>query len=128
MVDPAMRLEKAHGIAEKIEQNLKQQAGDVENVTVHIEPFQYELNREYTVGDAQVEMMVRHIVALHPSIRGVRRIVTYVSEKRRHINFDCTFDKSVSVEAMHSTVSHVETEIRNQFKEATVTIHAEPSP
>jgi len=127
MVDPAMHLEEAHGIAEKIEQKLKHQANNVQNITVHIEPYQYELNREYTVGDAQVERMARNIVALHPGIRGVKRIVTYVSEKRRHINIDCIFDKSVSVEEMHSTVSHVEVAIRNQFKEAIVTIHAEPS-
>lgn len=127
MVDPAMRLEEAHGIAERIEQKLKQQANNVENISVHIEPYQYELSREYTVGDAQVERMARRIVALHPSIRGVKRIVTYVSEKRRHINIDCIFDKSVSVEEMHSTVSNVEAEIRNQFKEAVVTIHAEPA-
>jgi cation diffusion facilitator family transporter len=127
MVDPAMRLEEAHGIAEKIEQKLKQKANNVGNITVHIEPYQYKLNREYTVGDAQVERMARNIVALHPSIRGVKRIVTYVSEKRRHINIDCIFEKSVSVEEMHSTASHVEAEIRNQFKEAVVTIHAEPA-
>jgi len=128
MVDPAMPLEKAHSIAEEIEQNLKRQISGIENVTVHIEPYEPELRREFLVEDAQVERMIRQIVAVHPIIRSVKRVVTYTSEKRRHINIDCSFDKSVSVEAMHDMVSHLESEIKKQFKEAVVTIHAEPSP
>jgi len=128
MVDPTMSLEKAHNIAEKIEQNLNRQIGDIENVTVHIEPYKPEMHREFLVENAQVERMIRQIVAAHPRIRSVKRVVTYTSEKRRHINIDCSFDKGVSVEAMHDTVSHVEGEIKNRFKEAVVTIHAEPSP
>lgn len=128
MVDPAMPLEKAHGIAEEIEENLKGKMGYVENVTVHIEPYEAEAPQEISVKDTQVERMIRQIVAKHPSIKSVKRVVTYMSEKRRHINIDCAFDKGVSVEAMHDTVSHVEEEIKNRFKEAVVTIHAEPSP
>jgi len=128
MVDPAMPLEKAHSIAEEIEQNLKRQISGIENVTVHIEPYEPELRREFLVEDEQVERMIRQIVAAHPSIRSVKQVVTYTSEKRRHINIDCSFNKSVSVEAMHETVSHLESEIKKQFKEAVVTIHAEPSP
>jgi len=128
MVDPAMPLEKAHSIAEEIEQNLKRQISGIENVTVHIEPYEPELRREFLVEDEQVERMIRQIVAAHPSIRSVKQVVTYTSEKRRHINIDCSFNKSVSVEAMHETVSLLESEIKKQFKEAVVTIHAEPSP
>lgn len=127
MVDPEMSLEKAHNIAEEIEQNLKKQIGNIENVTVHIEPYESKIHRELLVEDAQIERMIRQIVAVHPSIRSVKNVVTYTTEKRRHINIDCAFDKGVSVEAMHDAVSHVEGEIKNRFKEAVVTIHAEPS-
>jgi len=75
-----------------------------------------------------VRRMIREIVETHPNIRRVNRVVTYVSEKRRYVNIDCSIDKSVSVESMHDTVSHVEREIKRRFKEAVVTIHAEPSP
>jgi len=128
MVDPGMPLEKAHNIAEKIEQTLKQQLGEIENVTVHIEPYAPKVRREFLVEDAQVQRMIRQIVAAHPTIQSVRRVVTYTSERRRYINIDCLFNRSVSVEAMHDTVSHVEREIKKRFKEAVVTIHAEPSP
>jgi len=128
LVDPQLSIEEAHDIAEKIEKNLRQQIEDIENVTVHVEPNLPKVRREFTVEDAQVQKMVRQIVQAHPDIRRVNRIVTYVSEKRHYINIDCSFEKTVSVEAMHDTVSHVEREIKRRFKGVAVTIHAEPSP
>jgi len=128
LVDPQLSVEEAHDIAEKIENNLEQQIGDIENVTVHIEPYLPKVRREFVIEDAEVRRMIRQIVEAHPNIRRVNRVVTYVSEKRRYVNIDCSFDKNVSVEAMHDTVSHVEREIKRRFKEAMVTIHAEPSP
>jgi len=128
LVDPQLSVEEAHNLAEKIEKSLRQQIRDIENVTIHVEPYSPKVRREFAVEDAQVQRMIRQIVEAHPDIRRVNRIVTYVSEKRRYINIDCSFDKSVSVDAVHDTVSHVESEIKRRFKEAVVTIHAEPSP
>jgi len=128
LVDPQLSIEEAHGIAEKIEENLRRQIEDVENVTVHIEPYAPKVRREFVIEDAEVRRMIRQMVEAHPNIRRVNRVVTYVSEKRRYINIDCSFEKSVSVDAMHDTVSQAEREIKKKFREAVVTIHAEPSP
>jgi len=128
LVDPQLSIEEAHGIAEKIEENLRRQINDIENVTVHIEPYAPKVRREFIIEDAEVRRMIRQIAEAHLNIRRVNRVVTYVSEKRRYVNIDCSFDKSVSVEAMHDTVSQVEREIKKRFREAVVTIHAEPSP
>jgi len=128
LVEPQLSVEEAHSIAEKIEENLRHQIENVENVTVHIEPYAPKVRREFLVEDAKVRRMITQIVEAHPNIRRVNRIITYMSEKRRYINIDCSFDKGVSVEAMHDTVSHVEREIKKRFREAVVTTHAEPSP
>lgn len=128
LVDPQLPVERAHDIAEQIEAKLTGQISDVENVTVHIEPYAPELRQELAIEDAEVRKIIKRIVQAHPTIKSARRIVTYVSEKRRYINVDCFFDKDTSVEAMHDTVSHVEGEIKRKFKEAVVTIHAEPLP
>jgi divalent metal cation (Fe/Co/Zn/Cd) transporter len=72
--------------------------------------------------------MIEQIVEAHPEIRRVNRVVTYMSEKERYINIDCGFDKDVSVGTMHEIVSHVEDEIKERFRDARVTIHAEPLP
>jgi cation diffusion facilitator family transporter len=128
LLDPQLPIEEAHGIAEKIEENLRRQIEDVENVTVHIEPYAREVRKEFIIEDAEVRKMIRQMVEAHPNIRRLNRIVTYLSEKRRYINIDCSFDKGTSVEAIHDTVSEVEREIKKRFKKAVVTIHAEPSP
>jgi len=128
LVDPQLPIEQAHDIAERIEANLTREIMNIENVTVHIEPSAPIISRELAIEDADVRRAIRQTVEAHPTIRRARRVVTYVSEKRRYINVDCVFDKGTSVEAMHDTVSHVEAEIKRRFKEAVVTIHAEPSP
>jgi divalent metal cation (Fe/Co/Zn/Cd) transporter len=128
LLDPQLSIEEAHSIAEKIEENLRGQIEDIENVTVHIEPYAQKVRGEFIIEDAEVRKMIGQIVEAHPNIRRLNRIVTYLSEKRRYINVDCSFDKGVSVEAMHKTVSQVEREIKKRFKGAVVTIHAEPLP
>jgi len=128
LVDPQLPIEQAHDIAERIEANLTAQIENIENVTVHIEPSAPTIRREFMIEDADVRRVIRQIGEAHPSIKRVRRVVTYVSGKRRYINVDCLFDKGISVEAMHDTASHIEAEIKRRFKEAVVTIHAEPLP
>jgi len=127
MVDPQLSLEESHKIAEKIEQSMRLKIEGIENMTVHIEPYAPKLRRELLVEDKQVERIIRRLIEAHPLIQKLKRVVTYVSEGRRYINIDCSFDKNISVEAMHNTVSHIEEEIKKRFREAVVTIHAEPS-
>jgi len=128
LVEPQLPIEEAHEIAEKIEENLEKQIKGVENVTVHIEPYMPKIRRKFVVDDIEMQRLIRRIAEGHPNIRRVNRVVTYSSEKRRYINIDCSFDKNVSVEVMHDTVSEVEREIKKRFREAVLTIHAEPSP
>ena len=128
LVDPQLSIEQAHHIAEQIEANLTGQIRNIGNVTVHIEPSALKMRREFAIEDADVRRAITQIVKTHPSIKSLRRVVTYVSDEILYINIDCLLDKDISVEAMHDTVSHVEAEIKKAFKEAVVTIHAEPSP
>jgi len=128
LVDPQLPIEQAHDIAERIEAKMTTHIRDIENVTVHIEPYAASIRREFTIEDAQVRRIIKQIVETHPNIKSVRRIVTYVSNKKRYINADCLFEKGTSVEAMHDAVSHIEADIKEKFKEAIVTIHPEPSP
>ena len=128
LVDPQLSIEQAHYIAERIEADLAGQIAEIENVTVHIEPYEQRIRRELTIGDAEVGRAIREITKAHPNIRSVKRVVTYVSQQKIHINIDCLFDKETSVEDMHDTVSRVEAEIEKRFGEAIVTIHGEPMP
>ncbi len=128
LVDPQLPLERAHEIAEKIETNLTEQIGSIESVTVHLEPYASTMRRGFTAENATMRRTIRQIAESHPSIKRVQRVVTYVSEGRRYINVDCLFDKGISVEKMHDTISHVEADIKSKYRGAIVTTHAEPSP
>jgi cation diffusion facilitator family transporter len=128
LVKPRLSVEEAHNIAENVEKKLRADIPEVENVTVHSEPDVPKLSRRLAAEEEQVRASVRQIVGKYPDIRRLNRIVTYAGENRLYINIDCSVDKSVPVEAIHHTVSHVEAEIRRKFKDAVVTIHVEPSP
>lgn len=62
LVDPELPLQEAHKIAEKIEENIEQYIENIENVTVHIEPFTQKLRGEFTLDDAEVREMIRQAV------------------------------------------------------------------
>jgi cation diffusion facilitator family transporter len=128
LVDPQLPLEHAHKIAERIEASLAGRFSSIESVTVHIEPYSPTARREFAAEDADMQRMIRQIAESHPDIKRVRKVVTYVSAGKRYINVDCFFDKGISVESMHDTISHVEADIKNKFRGAIVTTHAEPSP
>jgi divalent metal cation (Fe/Co/Zn/Cd) transporter len=128
LVDSQLPLEHAHEIAERIEASLAGRIDSIENVTVHIEPYAPTTRRGFTTADADMRRIIKQIAESNPSIKRVRRIVTYDSEGRHYINVDCLFDKGISVENMHDTISHVEADIKNKFRGAIVTTHAEPSP
>jgi cation diffusion facilitator family transporter len=128
LVKPRLSVEEAHNIAENVEKKLRADIPDVENVTVHSEPDVPKLSRRFAAEEEQVRSSVRQIVAKYPDIQRLNRIVTYAGENRLFVNIDCSVDKSVPVEAIHHTVSHVEAEIRRKFKDAVVTIHVEPLP
>ena len=127
LVDSQLPLEHAHGIAERIESSLAGRIDSIENVTVHIEPYAPTTRRGFTTVDADMRRIIRQIAESNPSIKRVRRIITYDSGGRHYINVDCLFDKGISVESMHDTISHVEADIKSKFRGAIVTTHAEPS-
>jgi cation diffusion facilitator family transporter len=126
LVDPKLSLEESHDIAKQIEQNIHGKIVSVESVTVHIEPYKSELHRELVIEDEQLERIVRRMVEAHLDIKRLNRVVTYISQGSRYINIECSFEKSASIEAIHETVTHIEGEIKRRFREAVVTIHAEP--
>jgi cation diffusion facilitator family transporter len=128
LVESKLPLEQAHEIAERIETNLTEKIGSIENVTVHLEPYAPTTRRGIAAEDADMRRIIKQIAESNPSIKRVKRVVTYVSDGRRFINVDCLFDKGISVEKMHDTVSHVEADIKSKFRGAIVTTHAEPSP
>lgn len=126
-VDPKLSVEKAHEIADKIENKIQGRIGDVENVAVHIEPFSPKTRKGLMVDEVEIRRIVHKTAEEYQQALRVRRILTYVAGKKRYINIDCSFTKQVSIEDAHKIASKIEENMGEHFAETTVTVHMEPS-
>jgi cation diffusion facilitator family transporter len=126
-VEPTLSVEKAHEIAERIEDKIEGRIGNVENVSVHIEPFNVRRRKGSMVNEEEIRNVVHRTAENYQQAFRVRRIVTYVAGKKRYVNIDCSFTKQVSIEEAHKISSQIEENLREHFAETTVTVHMEPS-
>jgi len=125
-VDPQLSVEKAHEIAERIEDRIQEKMKNVENVSVHIEPFNVMRRKGLMVDEEEIRKLVQETAENYQHGLRVRRIVTYVAGKKRYVNIDCSFTKQISVEEAHKIASRIEENLRERFEETTVIVHMEP--
>ncbi len=126
-VDPRMSIEEAHEIAEKIENKVSENVENLENVTVHIEPFSTELKRGYIIDENDLRKIIHRVAEKYRQDLQIKRIVTYIAGEKRHINIDCIFSGEISIGDAHEMASRAEDEIKERFAETIVTVHMEPS-
>ena len=124
-VNPKMSVEEAHKIAEKIEKRMHTKIKQLENVTVHVEPYGVEkLGAE--IDEVKLKNLVDELARKVKTNLRLKRTVTYAAEGKRYINVDCCFTKQVPLTEAHEISSQVEKEIAEYFAEAIVTVHIEP--
>ncbi|MEM1538175.1 MAG: cation-efflux pump [Candidatus Nezhaarchaeales archaeon] len=125
-VDPKLSVHEAHELAGRIENKLKERIENIENVTVHVEPFNEKLQRGPALDEKEVQKIIYETVKRLQEISAVERIVTYVADGKRYINIDCCFASQISIEEAHKVASKIENEIKKKFTETIVTVHVEP--
>jgi divalent metal cation (Fe/Co/Zn/Cd) transporter len=126
-VDPALSLHEAHDIAEKIEKRINERIKNIGNLTVHIEPFDIEEQKGAIVREDEIRRIIDKTVENYSQTLRIKRIVTYVADKKRYINIDCCFTGQKSITEAHRIVSKIEGNIRKRFAETIVTVHVEPN-
>jgi cation diffusion facilitator family transporter len=124
-VDSKLSVEKADEIAEKLESKIEKRLGDVENVTVHIEPYSDKKLEGPMVKKDTISSIIRELTQPKRDVFRVKGIVTYVADKKRHINIVCCFTKNISLEDAHRFASEIEEKVRARFAETVVTVHTE---
>ena len=124
-VDSKMSVEEAHEIAEKIENRMHTGIKQLENVTVHVEPYGSDVHMT-EIDEKELEKIVQKVAKDIERNLYVKKVVTYVAEGKRFINMDCCFTKQVSIAEAHEIASRIETEIKERFADAVVTVHMEP--
>jgi cation diffusion facilitator family transporter len=123
-VDPKISVEKAHEIAEKIEETIEERIRNLENVTVHIEPFSSQKRKGSMAHEDEIRKIITEMVKT--DLFRIKRILTYVADKRRYINIDFALTEQVSIEEAHKIASEIEEKVKAKFAETTVTVHIEP--
>ena len=124
-VDPKLSVEEAHEIAEKIENRMHVGIKQLENVTVHMEPYGAEV-RATEIDENELRKIIQKVAKDVERNMYIKRIVTYAAEGKRYINMDCCFTKQVSITEAHEIASRIEEEIKERFEDAVVTVHMEP--
>ncbi|MFA5572188.1 MAG: cation diffusion facilitator family transporter [Candidatus Bathyarchaeia archaeon] len=123
-VDPEISVEEAHKIAETIELRIRQKIKSVENVTVHIEPF--ENDAPELINEAGLRKIVYEVAKSTEDKLEVKHILTYSAGGKHYINIDCCFTKHVSIKDAHKLASFLEKETKERFANSVVTVHMEP--
>jgi len=124
-VDPKLSVEEAHEIAEKIENSMHAGIKQLENVTVHVEPYGAEVHAG-EINENKLRDIIQKLVKDSERDFYVKRIMTYAAEGKRYVNLDCCFTKEVSITEAHDVASRIEHEIKEHFANAVVTVHIEP--
>lgn len=123
-VDPKLSVEEAHEIAEKIENRVYAGIKQLENVTVHVEP--YSEVRAVEIDEKALRKVIQKVAKDFEQNLRIKRILTYAADGKRYINIDCCFTKRISIAEAHQIASQIETEIQGYFEDAVVTVHMEP--
>jgi len=122
-VDPKLSVEEADSIAEKIEDRIEERIREVENVTVHIEPYSAKRRKGPMVNEDEISKVIRETTQPEHEVFRIKRIVTYVADEKRYINIDCCFTKQISIEDAHKIASEIEERVKTHFAETIVTVH-----
>jgi divalent metal cation (Fe/Co/Zn/Cd) transporter len=124
-VDPNLSVEEAHDIAEKIESKMHAAIKQLENVTVHVEPYGVDKHASEIDEDELKRVIDKLAKKVEASLK-LKRTVTYAADGKRYINIDCCFTKQVPLTEAHEIASQVEKKIAEYFADAVVTVHIEP--
>jgi cation diffusion facilitator family transporter len=126
-VDPKLSVQEAHEIAGKIEDKITAKMSEVENVTVHIEPFKAEAQKGSDLDEKEIRNIIQKTMKAFPHALRCKRILTYLADEKRYINIDCSFVDQISIEEAHEIASKIERNVKRQFAKTIVTVHIEPS-
>jgi len=126
MVDREINLLSAHKISEIVEQKIQENIPEIEHATIHLEPF-LQIPENINLEDKVTEKKIKNILEKYSEIKKIGRIVSLNFENILKIDIDCSFDKELSIEKVHDLTSEIEYIIREEIKNAVITIHPEPN-
>lgn len=125
-VDPSTPISEAHELADRIEETIRRNMSNVENIFVHIEPSNIELNRGHVLDEKEVEALTQAATEKHGGKIRVKRVISYTADGKRYINIECSLSEETSVKEAHEMATEIEEAIKNKASETVVSVHMEP--
>lgn len=121
-VDPAMSTEQAHAIAHKVQHQLHERRPDIQDVTIHVEPFGSPLEEP-----SQEEIAVQLRRLADGLMMGVHDVWAYEVDGRYYMEVHLEADGALPLRQAHEMASSLEEKARTEIPYlAELTIHIEP--
>jgi cation diffusion facilitator family transporter len=123
-------LSEAHALADAVEDSIRRHLGNVDNITVHLEPHMAELAR-VRPASSEIKKSINDLILARNDVERINKTDVYATDfDVLKIDIVCVFKKDsgveMTIEQAHKRVSELEELIRSKYPGSIVTIHAEP--
>ncbi len=128
-VDPALRLGAAHDQASTLEDEIKRELREVDEVNVHIEPMLkwVATANEARLAKAEMEGKLLEIARETPGLLDCHSVEAHQVGGNVLVRLHCTLEPDLPVARVHDITEDLEFRFRNAFPQILkVSIHAEP--
>jgi cation diffusion facilitator family transporter len=128
-LDPSLRLDKAHDIASRLEEEIKRETTEVGEVNIHIEP---RLSRVESGGEARsarsaMENKLLDIARETPGLLDCHALEAHEVGGNVHVRLHATLEPDLDVARVHDITEDLKFRFRKAFPQIfKVSIHAEP--
>ena len=121
-------LSDAHKIANQVEDSIKYNVKDLDDVIVHLEPRFSDTSNLEKITDAKINDEIVSIILNHGYVKEIRKISLFKTNNNNlKIDVYCIFgNENETIELNHQRVSEIEKEIQKKFPNSILTIHSEP--
>lgn len=128
-VDPGLKLEAAHAQATHLEDEIKRELREVNEVNVHIEPLLkgVEAGNEARLAQSALERKLLEIARQTPGLLDCHALEAHQVGNNVLVRLHCTVEPDLPVARVHEITEDVEFRFRKAFPQIfKVSIHAEP--
>ncbi|HLY60149.1 MAG TPA: cation-efflux pump [Terriglobia bacterium] len=128
-LDPALRLDAAHGQASRLEGEIKKELPQVSEVNIHIEPLtkRVETSDEPRLAPRVMEKTLMKIARETPGVLDCHAVEAHQVGRNILVSLHATFHPDLPVTRVHDITDDLEFKFRKAFPQIfKVSIHAEP--
>jgi divalent metal cation (Fe/Co/Zn/Cd) transporter len=130
-LDPSLRLDEAHARATTLENAVKHELPQIQDMNIHLEPFLKRVQAAAGAGVMVPEMdsVLRRIALETPGVARCNGLDVHRVGEEVVVTLQCALESHLSVARVHDITEDIEFRFRQAFPQISkVSIHAEPQP